>query len=166
LGHSGPEQKAVLINARLEVSEKWGIPIGIFDRADPDVNKKVREKIPGKSKWWGAHAGEGETADTLACRPKLVHKDRAKAHYPKEAEAFYTKSPSLRYPARWGQNKLKSGRLSYAPGPFEYTLGEGYAGDPREATAEYGNQRLDLFADELITLIKAMIESEKTFGKY
>jgi creatinine amidohydrolase len=165
MGHSGPEQRAVLVNARLEIAEKWGIPIGIFDRADPSIRNKVRENIPGKGKWWGAHAGEGETADILACRPKLVHKNRAKAWYPKEAEEFYTKPPALRYPARWGQTKMKTGRYSYAPGPFEYTLGEGYAGDPREATIEYGDKRLDFFADELINLIKAMIESEKTFGK-
>jgi creatinine amidohydrolase len=166
MGHSGPEQRAVLANARLEVAEKWGIPIGIFDRAEPSVRDKVHEKIPGKSKWWGAHAGEGETADILACRPNLVHLDKAKPYYPDEAKAFYTKPPSLRYPARWGQQKLKSGRYSFAPGPYEYTLGEGYAGDPGQATAEWGRKRLELFADELVTLVKAMMEAEKTFNKY
>jgi creatinine amidohydrolase/Fe(II)-dependent formamide hydrolase-like protein len=166
MGHSGPEQRAVLINARLEIAERWGIPVGIFDRADPAVRAKIRKGMPGKKKWWGSHAGEGETADILACRPKLVHQERAKPYYPEEAQAFYTKPPALRYPARWGQEKLKSGRFSFAPGPFEYTLGEGYAGDPTAATAEYGNRRLDFFAEELADLIKAMIEAEKAYGKY
>lgn len=165
LGHSGPEQKAVLFNARLEVAEKWGIPIGIFDRADPDVRKVVTEKVPGKGRWWGAHASEGETGDILACRPSLVHQDRAKPYFPEEAEAFYTKTPSLRYPARWGQNKLKSGRYSYAPGPFEYTLGVGYAGDPAKATVEYGNKRHEVLSDEMVKLVKAMIEAENRFNK-
>lgn len=165
LGHSGPEQKAVLMNARLEVAEKWGLPVGIFDRADPDISARIRDVVPGKGRWWNSHAGEGETGDVLACRPKLVHKERAKPHYPDEAEAFYTKPPSLRYPARWGQRKLRSGRYSFAPGPFEYTLGEGYAGDPAQATVEYGNRRQDFLADEMVKLIRAMIEAEKAFGK-
>jgi len=165
LGHSGPEQKAVLINARLEIAERWGVPVGIFDRAEPDVREKIREKAPGKGRWWNSHAGEGETGDVLACRPNLVHQELAKPHYPVEAEAFYTKVPSLRYPARWGQRRLKSGRFSYAPGPYEYTLGEGYAGDPAQATVEYGNRRHEVLAEEMVNLVKAMIEAEEAYGK-
>lgn len=165
LGHSGPEQKAVLINARLEIAERWGVPVGIFDRAEPGVREKIRERAPGKGRWWSSHAGEGETGDVLACRPNLVHQELAKPHYPAEAEAFYTKVPSLRYPARWGQRRLKSGRFSYAPGPYEYTLGEGYAGDPAQATVEYGNRRHEVLAEEMVNLVKAMIEAKDAYGE-
>jgi len=165
LGHSGPEQKAVLFNARLEVAERWGIPVGVFDRADADVRKVVTERAPGRGRWWSSHAGEGETGDVLTCRPNLVHLEEAKPYFPEEAEAFYTKVPSLRYPARWGQRRLRSGRFSYAPGPYEYTLGVGYAGDPGQATVEYGNRRQDVLAGEMVKLVKAMMEAEKAFGK-
>lgn len=163
-GHSGPEQRSVLINARLEIIENWGVSVGIFDRTEPEIGQRVRKEVPQNSRLAGSHAGEGETADILACKPKLVHLDRAKAYYPEEAEAFYTKPPSLRYPARWGSRKLKTGRYSYAPGPYEYTKGVGYAGDPRPATIEDGNRRHEIFAEELINLIKAMIQAEKNLG--
>jgi creatinine amidohydrolase len=165
LGHSGPEQKAVLFNARLEIAERWGIPVGIFDRADPDVRAVIMEQVPGKGEWWGAHAGEGETGDILSCRPNLVHQDRAEPYYPEEAKEFYTKTPSLRYPARWGQRKLRSGRYSFAPGPFEYTLGVGYAGDPTKATKDYGDKRHEVLSDEMVKLVKAMIQAENIFKK-
>lgn len=73
LGHSGPEKKAVLSNARLEIAERWVYPLGYLTgrclrsgkrsgrgrlvRADGGVPMQVRER-------------QGYTT----CRLNLVHK--------------------------------------------------------------------------------------------
>jgi creatinine amidohydrolase len=159
VGHSGLEQISCIANARLEVVERFGVAVGIFDRAAQPFSKEDKAKIlKDIPPWSTAHAGEGETAEMMAIAPKLVDKSKLTKNVPKEAEVFYSVTPALRYPCRKGGKKLKSGRYTIVPGPMDFTAGKGFAGDVTVATEETGRKLNERTADQMVSFIKRMIE--------
>lgn len=165
VGHSGLEQISCIANARLEVIERFGVAVGIFDRAARHFSKEESAKIYKDTPPWAtAHAGEGETAEMMAIAPKLVDKNRLTKNLPKEAIEFYSVTPALRYPCRKGGKKLRSGRYTIVPGPMDFTAGRGFAGDVTVATEETGQKLAEMTADQMVTFIKKMIEvADKKF---
>lgn len=163
VGHSGLEQISCIANARLEVIERFGVAVGIFDRAALHFSKEMAAKIyKDVPPWATAHAGEGETAEMMAIAPKLVDKSKLTRNVPKEAVEFYSVTPALRYPCRKGGKRLRSGRYVVVPGPMEFTAGKGFAGDVTVATEETGRKLAEWTADQMVTFVKRMIEvSEK-----
>lgn len=159
VGHSGLEQISCIANARLEVIERFGVAVGIFDRAalhfsSDEQNRILKDKPP----WATAHAGEGETAEMMAIAPRLVDKSKLTKNIPAEAVEFYSVTPALRYPCRKGGRRLASGRYTITPGPMDFTAGKGFAGDVTLATEETGRKLAELTADQMVTFIKRMIE--------
>lgn len=162
-GHGGAEQHGCVANARLEVIERFGIPVGIYH--PPLFSEEKRKILKGPSPWSTAHGGEEETAQIMAIAPRLVDKNNLSKNVPKEAEEIYSVTSTLRYPVRQGGIKLKSGRYAVSPGPREFTAGKGFAGDVTMANEETGRKLLEMHSDHMATWIKAMIkESEKKYN--
>jgi len=162
IGHGGAEQYGCVANARLEVIERFGVPVGIYN--SPLTSEEKRQILKGPSPWSTAHGGEEETAQIMAIAPKLVDKSSLSKNVPKEAEAIYSVPSTLRYPVRQGGIRLRSGRYAVAPGPRDFTAGKGFAGDVTMATEETGRKLLEMHSDHMAAWIKVMIkESEKKY---
>lgn len=164
-GHSGAEQIACMVNSRLELVERFGVSVGIFDRATGDRRKQIEESQILKSKGPDTngmeHAGEEETSEMMAVAPKLVRKDRLTRNLPKEALEVYRTVPALRYPCRKGGTRLRSGRYAVAPGPREFTAGKGFAGDVTVASEETGRKVNDMIAEQLAKFVKSFLKEAK-----
>ena len=88
----------------------------------------------------GLHANRGETSAILAIDPALVDMDRANAEMPP-------------FPEVTNSGAVHTAFFFSAPGSVHRATHSGTWGDPRQATAEFGNRYLDVVVESTIRLL-------------
>jgi creatinine amidohydrolase len=88
----------------------------------------------------GLHANRGETSAVLAIDPSLVDMDRANVEMPP-------------FPDVTNGGPVHTAFFFSAPGSVHRATQSGTWGDPRQATAEFGNRYLDVVVESTIRLL-------------
>jgi creatinine amidohydrolase len=99
---------------------------------------------------WGMHAGDTETSSVLAVAPELVHMDRTAelGDYPRFRASY----------------KHVGSQGPYGPVGFSWLTADlsatGVLGDPRQATAEKGDERLEATVARLAEVLQELARFE------
>ncbi|MFX0198713.1 MAG: creatininase family protein [Candidatus Hodarchaeota archaeon] len=166
VGHTGEPQEAALWNAAYHLQKNYGVLVAIFNRSD--LYSIIKPKFLKSEKPFSeGHAGEHETAMTLAICPELVHMEWATKTWvdrePKggmESKTYIMTSWPYKEPFKNGMraHAVMLGGLDQA-----YAAGTGAQGDTTVATKETGENFLNYIAQELAKLIRVINDTEPIY---
>lgn len=141
-GHGGNDE-AIRAAAR-DINLSRDVHVGACSYWNPAMEALLRLGIDKAVGTIPGHAGGFETAAMLAVRPDLVRTDR----YPTSSPAPLNRNPEL-------------SRRAFVQHPGDWKRSGGYSDPPVKATAELGEQALQVITQEVASVIRAFYQSSQ-----